>query len=831
MRHYFMQTTLLASMAITAVVPITTAYAQGSGLEEIVVTARRVEENLMQVPIAITAMTADSIDDRGLKSIIDLAGFTPGLFAYLGTVGNGHQDRGNRRLAFRGLSTASQAASVFIDGAPYAGSGEPFVGDVERVEVLKGPQSVYFGRSTYSGAVNYVTKTPTDHFTGRLTADFYSYGGYDGSLALSGPLIADKLGVRANIRKYHFGGQYRNGINTGERLGEQDTNAASLSFLVTPTDALKVQIYYSYTKDEDGPPPAAAIKIGTFGTSPVLNCQLGGTGGPYYCGQLPQANAMDPREISVQSTIDAYMQSELFGNARRYPVPFPVSWIDHFGIKRIAHNFHARIDYETEGQWNISSIFSYDRTKQQNLYDQQQRDIGYLPNPLRPATPGALAAACAAAPGTAANALCFTPPQNRYFLMNQSQQKDASLEVRVSSPAANRLRGTVGANIFTNLQPGGSNFGNQQSGRSTQSQSKNSVVTPAVFGGIYYDFTDALTVNLEARYQWDHIVQRQLFPTLGTRFADTFKSFSPRATVNYKITPDSMAYATFARGYRPGGFNTALQGLPAVDLAKLSTLGTNLTYAQEKLDNFEIGHKGTWLDNHLRTTVAAYYMPWRLGQVSNSQSIINAAGTNQAISVISNVGAVDLKGIELEANVALMEGLTIDGTVDYEVARYKAYVFTPDGLKIRNSTVVTGNQLDQVPQWTASLSPQYTGHLIGDWGFTTRLDYRYNSKRYIDPTNVAWIRGRHMFDYHFVANHEQSGFSIDFYVKNLFNDRTFTDAIKGNDLVYSQAAGVACPPCYTAANPAGLAGGAVLNEIRLGLPSKRTFGLKGTYNF
>lgn len=820
MRTRFLRITLLASISVIAALPIRGASAQL--LDEIVVTARRIEENLMQVPIAISAMTADAIEERGVKNIIELAGFTPGLFAYIGTVGNGHEDRGNRRMAFRGLSTASQAASVFIDGAPYAGSAEPFVGDVARVEVLKGPQAVYFGRSTYSGAVNYVTKDPTAEFTGRATAEFYTFGGVDGSLSVSGPIIADRLGARVNVRKYHFGGQYRNGINTGEMLGEQDTEAATVSLVATPTDNLKIHIYYSYTKDDDGPPTAAAIKVA--GTAPILSCQLGGTGGAYWCGALPNVTALDPRNISVQSTIDAFMQRELFGNARNYPIPFPVSWTDHFGLKRIAHNAHLRLDYETADGWELSSLLSLDHTKSQNLYDQQQRDIGFLPNPLYPATPAALAAAC-----NAGSALCFTMPQNRYFLMNQGVQNDASAEVRVLSPQEARLRGTIGANLYSNLIPGGSNFGTQQTGRSTQAKTKSFVETPAVFAGVYFDITDQFTLNTEARYQWDYIVQRQLFPTYGTRFASTFPSFSPRVTLDYKFDQDAMAYATWSRGYRPGGFNTALQGLTARDLAALSTLGTNLTFAQERLDNYEIGHKGTWLNNRLRTMVAAYYMTWRNGQVSNTQSFINAAGTNQAIGVTANLGSVNLKGIEVETTAAFMEGLTVDATFDLEIAKYLKYVLTPDGLKIRNSTVVTGNQLEQVPKWSWSISPQYKAHLASDWDWLVRFDYRHTSRRFTDATNVAWMPPRDVFDGHLGFIDDQKGFKLEFYAKNMFDDKNFVDAIRGNDLVYSPS--TACPPCYTAANPPGLVGGAVLNEIRLGLPSKRTFGVKGAYNF
>src|SRR5205814_1370669 len=133
---------------------------------------------------------------------------------------------------------------------------------------------------------------------------------------------------------------------------------------------------------------------------------------------------------------------------------------------------------------------------------------------------------------------------------------------------------------------------------------KTRVLTPAIFGGVYFDLNDQITFSGEARYQWDHITQQQEYPAFGPRLSGTFTSFSPRATVDYKYSADSMVYATWSRGYRPGGFNGTILGLDPTILAQLTTLGSNLLFKQEKLDNFELGHKGTWLNNRLRTTVA-----------------------------------------------------------------------------------------------------------------------------------------------------------------------------------------------------------------------------------
>ena len=197
--------------------------AQGANeVDEIVVTARRVTENLMKVPLAVSVMSAANIENTGVKSLGQLAQFTPGLFVR--PTGSGSNvDRSLSRLIFRGLSTSE--GTIFIDGAPFAGAGAPDVTDVSRIEVLNGPQSVYFGRATFAGATNYVTKTPNDEFGARVTLEGSSYNSHEAILMVEGPWIKDLLSVRVNARDYKFGGAYENGL-TGTNLGSQSTKSA-----------------------------------------------------------------------------------------------------------------------------------------------------------------------------------------------------------------------------------------------------------------------------------------------------------------------------------------------------------------------------------------------------------------------------------------------------------------------------------------------------------------------------------------------------------------------------------------------------------------------------
>ena len=178
----------IALAASSGVAP-RSAFAQTGGLEEITVTARKVEENLMQVPLSIAVVTAADLEKADIKDARDITPYTPGLWIEYNV-----SSQTARSIFFRG--DPLDAGLTFIDGAPYAGSSNPDLNSVERVEVLLGPQSVYFGRSTFTGAINYVTKDPGDTFKGQFSAEVSSFNSTNDIITLEGPIVADKLGIR-----------------------------------------------------------------------------------------------------------------------------------------------------------------------------------------------------------------------------------------------------------------------------------------------------------------------------------------------------------------------------------------------------------------------------------------------------------------------------------------------------------------------------------------------------------------------------------------------------------------------------------------------------------
>ena len=189
--------TLTRSTAIALAMTCTPAFAQ---MEEITVTARKVEERLLDTPIAIAAITGEDLAARHIVNLQDLAQNVPGTNVVNQASNGARSDRSFQAVVVRGIapsSSALQTASIFVDGVPVASSSAiQTITSPERVEVLKGPQSAYFGRQTFAGAINVVNKLPTSEFSGQVTALGGTRSNYDATVEMSGPLAGDALGFQ-----------------------------------------------------------------------------------------------------------------------------------------------------------------------------------------------------------------------------------------------------------------------------------------------------------------------------------------------------------------------------------------------------------------------------------------------------------------------------------------------------------------------------------------------------------------------------------------------------------------------------------------------------------
>ena len=254
-------------------------------IEEIIVTTRKKTESLQDVPLAVDAFTEQQIQRQGITSVKDVAKFSPSVqfdTSYNPT---------DTRVNIRGLSATRGRSNVafLIDGIDVttenviaAGSGllanARLLNDIERIEVVKGPQSALFGRAAFAGAISYVTKEPGDEFEGDFRLDTAEDGYLEAAAALGGPVIGDLLGLRANGVYWTDDGRYDNSVS-GANLGGGDGYGASLTAVLTPTDRLKFKARVEYSDDHFDQAPTTRLTPDTPMPYPESAYLVGLTGG------------------------------------------------------------------------------------------------------------------------------------------------------------------------------------------------------------------------------------------------------------------------------------------------------------------------------------------------------------------------------------------------------------------------------------------------------------------------------------------------------------------------------------------------------------------------
>lgn len=281
-----------------AILPGAAAWAQSSdtakvasdevAVEDIIVTARKRAESLSDAPLSISAFTNADLTAKGLRDISEVALFTPG-FSMQNIQG------GTEQPFIRGMSTTSfertlQTSSSFVDGNYFSMLGRTvFFPDLERVEVVRGPQAALFGRATFAGAINYITKGPPEEFAGQLRATVGSYGRRDFHASVGGP-ISDTVGVRVSANTENFDGQYKNQVD-GQDTGVIRRYGTTGALRFKPSDQFtaNLKLFGTWFRD-DGQVPEYIQPAST------LNCFPNAAGVPtYYCGEL----IVDPKQVRL----------------------------------------------------------------------------------------------------------------------------------------------------------------------------------------------------------------------------------------------------------------------------------------------------------------------------------------------------------------------------------------------------------------------------------------------------------------------------------------------------------------------------------------------------
>lgn len=710
-----------------------------TGLGDIVVTARRVSENLQDVPVSITAISGQGLERRNVTQVQDLAQVVPGLTmrpAINNASGLNVQIRG--QFQNDNIATLDPSVGTYVDGLYWArayGLNADLV-DVRSVQVLRGPQGTLFGRNTTGGAVLIETNDPdADRFTARVSGTYGRFNERGGTAVLNLPLVEDRLSLRVAGNFVKRDGYIRsvpfdfNGVSTptevvqgfpfsptggsptlqgstGRKLGERNSYTVRAKLLFEPTQNFKILLAGEQFRTRAS---SQTQRLAVIGNAPGLlpnleaGVELGAPlesadrlGQSFFDAYIPMATGSDTvslnqdplfytrtRTITGTATLDTFFGEVKFIGGYR-------------GVK-------SNNDYDLDG----SPIFILDTFAEQDL-SQYSGELQFNGK-------------------TANDRLEFTA--GIYYFEESGYDRSTSITAPVLSTLG------MGPTSLRNSY----NYGDID-GRSQ-----------AIFGQATYKITDRLSVVGGLRYSVEDkgltIYNRTLLRDTGALVtcsisgapvdsspqpcrvgrSDSFDGISYTAGVNFKANEDALIYAKTSKGFRSGG-------------QQLRATGSNggfVPFDPEVSVEHEIGAKTELFGRRLRLNMAAF-----LSEVSDLQRstvlVFSEAGSPRTATVIGNAGKSRTYGGEMEATVLLLEGFSLTGTLAHVKPKYLNYR-TPNGTSgeyfDRRS-----DRFDQVPSWQWSLGGNYNTEF--NWG---KLDLN---------ANFAWQAATPIRDVNFTFDRE-----------------------------------------------------------------------------
>ena len=839
-------------------------------LEEITVTARKRDESIQDAPYTITALTSADIEVKGINELQDIVSFSPGFFYSENAVGK--NSRESRRLIFRGMNPRTdlmhrQAASVFIDGAPTIGPEFGSIENVERIEVLKGPQGAHFGRSTYTGALNIITKDPGDEFSGRVDVTSGQYGLSRRAITLDGP-ITESIGYRVTASAYETGGQYDNAAVAGQKLGARSTDDFSLTLAFNPSDNLSAKLRYHTWKDNDGPDAATALDY----RSGYTNCQPGamvnrlaydpvnGLSHPmvpldYVCGEVPIPSAahigMDTGSPRALAMLNSHTNGTfpLWNGVRSTP---DLIAPDHFGLERDAEEVSLAIDYDFDNGMNLNVIYAAHENSYGSHNDLDRRATENLD--------------LAGQGGAIWGSFWANHPADAQDLRMQAME-DSSWEVRLSSSDDQKLRWSVGySDVEMNnmSQIIGSMFGytlrndgangdpirvgnpieggnvplcnawgadrcgwyGQQTSNATNTQWA-TINTSAVYATLTYDLTEKLSLSAEVRRQKDEVNEGSYDngSTVEVRNAiGEFTSTMPRFIADFKANEDTTIYLSYAEGVLPGLFNPALIGLSDSQLAEIAgqTGGADVEVDEEVAENWELGLKRSFLDGRGFVSAAYYSTDLTNVHIPSVAFYSDVDEDGNAIQVpTGNItgqgGNAELNGLELEGTVLLNENLTLGFTYALNDSELGNTFSSPDAQDLLgDSSLAVGNQFSRYPKTSGSVSLDFNKDVAAG-EFFARADVIYTGKMYASNAMLAHTGTGQRINL-------RTGLDTDTYRLELFCTNCFEDEQPKGLQAMWDLSGITgeMGGGETAAGPRILA---------MSLPDKRVFGVRASVKF
>jgi outer membrane receptor protein involved in Fe transport len=683
-QNFTRNSTFLLATAVAGVISAPTALAQ---LEEVVVTAQKREQNSNDIGMAISALTGDTMQKMGVLDTTDLAVAIPGLtFADSGLSTPIYTLRG---VGFNEESVQAQATvGVYNDqiAVPFPIMTKGLLMDVERVEVLKGPQGTLFGRNSTGGAINYIANKPTDEFEASITGGYGRFETSDIAGTVSGPLT-DNIRGRVTAKTLQSGEGWQKSVSRDDELGEMDKSAARGLLDIDVTDTFNVLLGASWWQD----------KSDTLAPQFLSPAYQGLFGNPNTVVEGLLDSGDDARISSLDD--DDNRDADWTGGNNRLGNP---------ELDMKSHNFSATINWDINDSVQLTSLSSYSKFDSDSRYNAD----GYGGMPGDKAVGGISAIDTIAA--IVRDQYSVTDTFSHSTFINDSDIESWSQELRfsgdfdslswivggyyshdeVDSTTSQVVDVTTNTNIAFFPIPG--EIGLQTLNNLSDQEGD----TWAIFGHTEWGFADDWKLTLGLRYTEDEkdfegctqdtgdgdtsqYVNTLVFVNTGgavtpdtvaggcaTFLPGTFTggiikkeldedSTSGKLALDWNITDDVLTYVSYSRGYKSGSFPT------------LSTnVDTQLDpVVQEKVDAYELGMKASLLDGAAQFNTAVFYYDYTDKQLlSKTPTIFGALGS------LGNVPEAEVTGAEFDLQWAPLDGLLVGLAATYTDTNIKKFV-------------------------------------------------------------------------------------------------------------------------------------------------------------
>ncbi|OHD07382.1 MAG: TonB-dependent receptor [Sphingopyxis sp. RIFCSPHIGHO2_12_FULL_65_19] len=716
LRRAVLATSALSMLAVAPPIFAQEAGATDAGDDEIIVTARRRDERLIDVPVAITAYSGDALAKAGAIDITDIGQTTPNTTLEVSRGTNSTLSAFIRGVGQQDpVSGFEQGVGLYLDDVylnrPQAAVLDIY--DVERIEVLRGPQGTLYGRNTIGGAVKYVTKPLPQDVSLKIKGTLGTYDQADLIVTASAP-IGDLLRVGVSGARLSRGG-FGDNLTTGLENYNKDVWAGRGTIeLGGYGEPVLIRISGDYTKDKSAPRGGHRLIPSLATAAPVLDDVFDSRGA-----------LNDPKQEIESYGLAMNVTAELSDTLTLRSIS---AWRKDSSATPIDFDALPAVDVDVPGFYYNEQI-----SQEFQLLYEGDRLKGLL---------------------------------GFYYL---DATADTLFDVRIFNTFAGLTAFTeadVDTTTFAVFGDATFDFTDQLSlsvgGRYTWDKREASILRQNYLGGGSPVFGGAGVP----------------FGAPGTDFEGSrkFNKFTPRASLSFKPTPDHTLYASYSQGFKGGGFDPRGVGVNAPDtdgngVRSDDEIAAFLSFRPEKVESYELGYKGSLLDGAVNIALAGFYADYTDVQIPGSVAC-SVGGLPSFCGVVSNAGKATFKGIEFEGRARLGEDLaatgdrlTLSTALGYIDADYKEYVSNIGGVP---TDVADFREVQNTPKWTASGTLAYATPIgDGDLSLGTTLSYRSKTYQFEIPNPYIDQKGFAMLDASIVYTAPDDRWSIGLFGKNL----------------------------------------------------------------